>query len=279
MKSMSKDWSLKIGQFPLFLLMFIGITVVSILTSFFPVWANLPINIILPVIMLAKMPMVRFERVKLSTLLVMRTLILLPVFGLMSGPFYVKLVLVFLIINILEATFSDLLKSHQYFNFVTGLLLAASVLCLGGTWHEGFAGPFSAVYTTDVMHKGSGLFGVNEIFMWGTVCWVLAYTIWNWIFVIGEFSDSVSYLHIGILLSPILSFLIFQNPGYWLIFRANSLTCGGVFQIGCKDQVEASLKNKKVSAFIAVVKKPAVQCVLMVVNLVLIAIPVVHYFM
>lgn len=279
MNSTKHNWSLKIGQFPLFLLLFAGITVVSILTSFFPVWANLPINIILPIVMLLKMPMVRFERVKLSTLLVMRTLILLPVFGLMTGPFYVKLVLVFLIINILEATFSDLLKSHLYFNFITGLVLAASVLCLGGTWYEGFAGPFSAVYTADAMRKGAGIFGVNDVFIWGTVCWILAYTIWNWIFVIGEFDDAVSYLHIGILLSPILSCVIFQNPGYWLIFRANSLTCGGVFQIGCKDHVEASLGNMRLAGCISVVKKPAVQCLLMVVNLTLIAVPVVGYFL
>ena len=43
----------------------------------------------------------------------MRALILLPLFGLMGGGLFVKIVLVFLIINCMEATLTDLLKNHQ----------------------------------------------------------------------------------------------------------------------------------------------------------------------
>ena len=69
-----------------------------------------------------------------------------------------------------------------------------------------------------------------------------------------------------------------MNPGYWLVFRANSLTCGGVFQIYCKDNIEKKLENKKLAAFIEKVKSRPVQIVLMIVNLILIAVPVGIYF-
>ncbi len=67
--------------------------------------------------------------------------------------------------------------------------------------------------------------------VWGTIFWIIAYTIWNWIFVTNEFSDSISRLHVGILLAPIVSCLLLWTPGYWLIFRANSLTFGGCVQM------------------------------------------------
>ena len=112
----------------------------------------------------------------------------------------------------------------------------------------------------------------------GTVCWLAAYTIWNWLFVVGEFSPAIGYLHIGILLSPILSVLLTGNPGLWLVFRANSLTCGGVFQIACKEQVEQRLENEKITAFVKKVRSRPVQIVCMIINLVLIAVPVILYF-
>lgn len=266
------------NQFVAFLLMFVAITVISVGASFFPLWVNLPVNVILPVLILFKLRMVMFERLKLTTLVLMRFLVLLPVFNLMPGSLYVKIVLVFLFINIMEATMTDLLKNKMYFNFVSGLFLAISVFFLAGAWTDGVCGPYSAIYTADVTNKGMGLFNLNGITVSATICWVIAYTIWNWIFVIGEFSPSVSYLHVGILLSPILSMLVFGNPGYWLIFRANSLTTGGIFQIWKKDYVEKRLENDRMASFIKVVKSGRVQALLMVVNLVLIAYTAYAYF-
>lgn len=268
----------KLGQLPSFLLMFVCITVVSAAAAFFPVWVNLPVNVIIPIIILLKLKMVMFEKLKLSTLVVMRAMILLPVFSLMTGSLYVKIVLVFLIINILEATITDLKKNHQPYNFITGVALAASVLVLAGQWQPGIAGPFSAIYSADVTHAGRGIFNPNGIVVSATVCWIIAYTIWNWLFVIGEFSPSVGYLHIGILASPILSMLVFGNPGYWLVFRANSLTTGGIFQIACKDTVEKTLSNTKLALFIKVMKTRKMQIIFMIINLALIAYTFYAYF-
>lgn len=272
-------WFTKLGQTGTFFVWFAAIIVVSLLTSFFPLWVNVPINVILPIIVLTRLKMVMFEKLKLSTLVIMRALILLPLFGVMPGKLFVNIVLVFLVINCMEATLTDLLKNHQPFNFVSGLVLSLSVFTLAGEWFPGVAGPFTAIYTANAGPRTDALFTTNQVVVIGTICWFLAYTLWNWLFVIGEFSPAVGYLHIAILLTPILSAILFANPGYWLVFRANSLTCAGVFQIACKQQVEKRLANEKLARFIDKVKSRPVQIVCMVVNLALLAVPVVIYFL
>lgn len=261
------------GFFILFLIIF-GVTM---LTSFFPLWANVPFNIIFPILVLLTKPTVMFEKLKLTTLIIMRTLIILVLFNVMPAPIFYKLILIFLIINILEATFTDLLKNKMYFNFVTGLVLAVSVLCLGAMWIPEVTGPYSGLYLTYITEKGP-LFEITNIKMLATIAWIIAYTIWNWLFVIGEFSPSISYLHIGILATPIVSSLVLWNPGIWLLARANSLTIGGVIQIANKDTLEKNLNNEKLSRFIDKVKTNNIQLILMILNLVLIAYSVIVYF-
>lgn len=256
----------KLGQFWAWLI-FTGLILgISILTSFQPVWANIPFNVIIPILVLIFLKTVFFEKMKLSTLIVMRTLIVLAVFGIFPGSVYVKIVLVFLVINILEATVTDF-KKKKYFNFVTGLLLAITTIPL--FW-------FSSIW----VGAGEGIWGgpyyyANTVAISGTICWILAYTIWNWLFVTVEFSPSIAYLHIGILLAPILGCTFFMHPGLWLIFRANSLTIGGVFQISNKDFLEKKLENKKMTHFIECVGNKQVQIVLMILNIILISVPVI----
>lgn len=269
--SVSKIYSRldKIGQFWAWLIFTGLILAISILTSFQPVWANIPFNVIIPVLVLIFLKTVFFEKMKLSTLIVMRTLILFAVFGIFPGSIYVKIVLVFLVINILEATFTDF-KKKKYFNFVTGILLALTTIPL--FW-------FSSIW----VGSGEGIWGgpyyyANTIAISGTICWILAYTIWNWLFVTVEFSPSIAYLHVGILLAPILGCTFFMHPGLWLIFRANSLTIGGVFQISNKTFLEKKLENKKMTQFVTFVGKTQVQLVLMIINIILIAVPVVLMF-
>lgn len=230
----------------------IVITAVSMFTSYQPLWGNVPINVIIPIVVLISLKPVFFERLKLSTLILIRALIAVVVLGFMDGTLYVKIVLAFLIINILEATFTDL-KYKKYYNFVTGLALAASVLVLKGTWLGNF-------YVADAATA------------FGTICWIIAYTIWNWIFVTDEFSPSIAWLHIGILAAPILGCLLVWTPGMWLIFRANSLTFGGVLQIVNKEFFEEKLENEKFTKFVLATQKNSVQLVLMVINLVLLGI-------
>lgn len=252
------------------LILLLIIFTMSMLASFFPLWANVPFNVILPIVLLLSRPMVMFEKLKLSTLLIVRALIVLVLFGLIKSELYIRIVLIFLIINILEATFTDLIKNKMYYNFVTGLFLAASVLCLGAIWQPEVTGPYSGIYLTYVTKNSGTLFQMSTIEWAATIGWIIAYTIWNWLFVIGEFSPSIGFLHIAILGSPILSCLVLRNPGYWLVMRANSLTSGGVIQIAAKSQLEKELSNPTLTKWIAKIKTNSTQAVLMFINLALI---------
>lgn len=265
------------GQRTGFLLLFLIIFTVSMLTSFFPLWANVPLHVVVPIVILLTLPMVMFEKLKLSTLVIMRALVVLVLFHGLSSDLYISIVLVFLIINILEATFTDLLKNKMYFNFVTGLFLAASVFCLGSIWLSDVTGPYSGLYLTYITQKG-GVFQLSNIKFAASLAWIVAYTLWNWIFVIGEFSPSIGYLHLGILASPIVSCLVLGDPGYWLLMRANSLTAGGIIQIASKESLEKNLANPGLTRFIAKVKSRNVQLGLMILNLALIAWSIIAYF-
>ena len=79
------------GQLKGFLLLFLVIFSVSMLTSFFPLWANVPLHVFLPIVILLTRPMVMFEKLKLSTLVIMRTMIVLVLFHGMSGDTYITI--------------------------------------------------------------------------------------------------------------------------------------------------------------------------------------------
>ena len=60
--------AVKMPHFAVWLCAAIVITVVSFLTSYFPIWANIPVNVILPFLVLIYLKTVFFEKLKLSTL-------------------------------------------------------------------------------------------------------------------------------------------------------------------------------------------------------------------
>lgn len=96
----------------------IVITAVSMFTSYQPLWGNVPINVIIPIVVLISLKPVFFERLKLSTLILIRALIAVVVLGFMDGTLYVKIVLAFLIINIFGSNFhrSEIQKILQLCN-------------------------------------------------------------------------------------------------------------------------------------------------------------------
>lgn len=249
----------KSGQNMLLFLLTVSIMAVSMLTSFEPLLANLPINVLLPIAVMATCKMVFFEKLKLTTLVLLRAAIILAVFNILPRQLYVTIVLIFLVINILEATLTDF-KRKKWWNGISGLVLGCSVWFLQGFWVD-LSGsyPFAHIYET---HAAATL---------GTIAWIVAYTIWNWIFVTNEFSPAIAKLHVGILAAPILSSLMLWNPGYWLVFRANSLTFGGCVQISQKEKLEVALKSKGFTRFVESTQKTGPQIAFMVINLALIA--------
>ncbi|MGI5984798.1 MAG: hypothetical protein GXY01_05255 [Clostridiales bacterium] len=251
----------------LLLILTISFTATSMLAASQPILVNILVNVILPIAIMVFCKLVFFERLKLTTLTLLRIAIVFSVFNILDRQLFVNLVLIFLAINILEATLTDIFRYKRYLNGITGLALAASVYFLRGSWIDltnlsdlGFFAKYMHIYE---FHAATAT---------GTICWIIAYTIWNWVFVTNEFSSSVSKLHVGILASPILGCLATWNPGYWLTFRASSLAFGGCLQIAEKEYVEENLKSSKFSAFVEGTKKTGVQAVLMVINLALIAV-------
>lgn len=258
---------------------------VSVLTSKFQVYANIPFNIVLGVLVLIAMKPVFFETLKLSTLLVGRVLCLFACFAVLPGQIFVTIVLVLYIINVLEATMTDFFKNKQIFNGVSGLFIAigAAALFLGSTWGEtttayspiyfidGFSNlgkevAFTSSYFTSQTNTIFGAVSSTTTVGLGiTIATMIAYTIWNWLFVTGEFSSSVPLMHVGFLLAPIIGvfvgpllgmgrFGMAPDPGLWLLFRASTLTFGGILQIGGKNWFETHFYFEKFDKAVKYIK-------------------------
>lgn len=251
----------------LFILMF-AFTATSMLAACQPILVNIAVNVLLPVGILVFCKLVFFERLKLTTLTLLRIAIVFAVFNILDRQLFVNIVLIFLGINILEATLTDIFRYKRYLNGIVGIALTVSIFFLRGSWIDytaltGELGFFAAFMHMYEFHAASTI---------GTICWIVAYTIWNWIFVTNEFSSSVAKLHVAILSAPILGSLVTGNPGFWLAFRAGSLAFGGCYQIVEKEFVEESFFSARFDSFVEKSKKPAAQVVCLVINLALIAV-------
>lgn len=239
-----------------------AITGIALIAGFYPVHANIPLIIIPSILVLIYSKPVFFEKMKLTTLLTMRIAVVFAVLGFFNPQFYVDVVMIMLVVNILEATFTDLIRHKKVYNAISGFAVAIGVVVLNGVWL--FDAPIGTYYTA------------NGVVPMVTAFYVIAYTIWNWIFVTNEFSDSVSLMHIGFLAAPLIAGLctiplgINGGLGIWLLVRANSLATGGWLQIGAKDWFEKEFHHDKFEQFVLWTKKTSVQIVLMIINLILV---------
>lgn len=213
-----------------YLLAILGMTVSA---SFFPVWGNAVFAVIAPLVVLITVPMVRFERVKLTTLLVGRTLTLLTALYLFPDTWLLIIVAVLMYLNVAEAVLSDARK-RRWANVLAGVAVLATTHLL-----------FDAIW---VAHSTSGTvvnIGYYVMTHPGMLYWVIAYTIWNFNFVIGEFSPAISLYHIAILATPAIVSALFGSVGIWVLARATSLTSGGTLQIVRKASLESDLKSER----------------------------------
>lgn len=240
-----------------------AITGMAITSALYPLQGNIPLIVIPSVLVLIFSKPVFFERLKLTTLLTMRILIVLAALRLFNPQVFVDCIMLMLIINILEATFTDLLRYKKYFNAVSGFALALGVITLRGLWQ--FDAPIGDYY----LARGA----VPAI----TIMYALAYTLWNWIFVTNEFSSSVALMHVGFLGAPLIGSLCtlglgaYGGIGMWLLLRANSLSIGGWMQIAAKDWFERGFYHERFDRFVTWTKGRNVQIACMIINLALIA--------
>ncbi len=240
-----------------------AITGMAIVSAFYPIQANIPLIVVPSILVLLFAKPVFFEKLKLTTLVVMRVVIVFAALRLFNPQVYVDVILLMLIVNILEATFTDLLRHKKIFNAISGFALAAGVIVLHGSWAYG---AMIGDYYIAV--------GVLPII---TAFYVIAYTLWNWIFVTNEFSASVALMHVGFLGAPLIGSLCtlglgaYGGLGMWLLLRANSLAIGGWLQIGAKGWFEREFHDDRFARFVEWTKKTPVQVALMIVNVGLIA--------
>ncbi len=247
------------GVIPFFLSSLAAIAAATVLSVYFPIWGNIPLNIILPVYLLITAKMVSFEKIKLSTLIIGRALTALTAFTLLPPRALIIILAILMYINISEATLSDF-KKGRYGNGIAGLaMLASTHLLFNSQWIPVLAGE-----KWGLVHVGYYLIQSR-----GILLWAVAYTLWNWNFVTGEFSPAVSLYHLAILATPALISVAFLNPGIWVLARATSLTSGGVLQIAFKEKIEGNLMAPRFAAFVAFVQKRGVQIPLAAVVVVL----------
>mgnify|MGYP005839450537 CR=1 FL=1 len=217
---------------------------VSTLTTFFPISVNVPINVVLPLIVLLNIRAEFFEKLKLSTLVIGKLIVASTVLGFLQGDWCVQIVFWLLRINILEAALTDF-KKKNYLNGITGLVLIAASFQLTGVWVEKYY-----ITTNHAM-----------------ILWIIAYTIWNWNFVLHEFSSSISVYHILVLLTPLIFIILAREPGFWLIVRASSLSIAGVIQISGKKYIEEYLYFTGFAQKISTLKSLPVQSIVMTINI------------
>lgn len=243
---------MRIPQWLGMIILFVFITLGAVLTTFSPLYGNGIINVVIPVLVLIFLKAEFFEKLKLSTLTFGRFLVVVTVLGFLPGNLLVGVIIWLLRINILEATLTDI-RNKNYFNVVSGFALIASSFVLTGTW------------------LGSYYLMTNA----AMIIWALAYTLWNWDFVIYEFNHQIGIYHIAVLASPLLFVLVAQQPGFWLVARANSLIFAGILQITGKKYLEKYLLNQAFANKIAALKEKWVQIIVMAVNIILCSISVV----
>ena len=242
-----------------------AITGMALLSSFYPVWGSVPLIVIPSLLTLLFAKPVFFEKMKLTTLVIMRLLMVVAAYRLFNPQVYVDFILLALIVNILEATFTDFFRHKKIWNGISGLALAAGVVALHGVWLPQGAAPFGMDY---YLVGGPGAV---------TILYIIGYTLWNWIFVTDEFSPSVSLMHIGFLAAPIIGCICTLGMGelggfnMWLLLRACTLSIGGWMQIGAKGWFEREFYNAKFAKFIDWVHTTPVQIVCMLINVGLMA--------
>ena len=111
-----------------------AITGMAIISAFYPIHANVPLVVIPSILVLIYAKPVFFEKLKLITLLTMRILNVFAAMLLFNPQVYVDIVMLMLIVNILEATFTDLFRYKKIYNGISGIALAIGVITLRGTW-------------------------------------------------------------------------------------------------------------------------------------------------
>ncbi len=215
---------------------FVFLTIAAIVAVRFPLACGVPLCVLGPAWILVTGRVERFAKLKLATLIVGRALVPCAVIGLISGHAVETIVLFLYRINICEAVVEDGRKG-RYANALGGAAVVGSTYWMHmhwlGTYYVIEPGPF--------------------------LCAAIAYTLWNWNFVAGNFSPAVAMLHVATLAAPLFCGFASGNMGLWLITRATSLTVSVVLLGAIPKLIDERLNHKSHARWLAVHARPSTQ--------------------
>jgi hypothetical protein len=176
----------------------------------FPVATGLPLAILLPLIthfgvLAGRFPAYThriFSPVKLFSVAVFAIFYALAILGTLSAEAFQWIALALLALNMVEAVLTEF-RQKNHANAVAGAFLVACI-------------PFFRVVLID------DYFALQADFF---LYWAIAYTIWNWYFVLKAYpAPGASLFYLGVLLAPFALLVLFElDPGAWLILRTYTL--------------------------------------------------------
>lgn len=198
-----------------------GLSAIAALTMYYPLAANIPINILLPVaLLLLGFANGLFAWVKIGTLTVGRVLIVVTVLGFVSGPLGVTIMFWLWRLNIIEAVIKD---------------------ARNGRWPSALIG--SIVTTTSFLLEGIWVGKYFIVPALGMVAWYVGYTIWHWNFCFLNFTRPLALFHMAVLGAPWLFVAATQDFGPWMMMRGNSLTFAGCMHIAFESWLNSRLES------------------------------------
>jgi hypothetical protein len=219
--------------------LFVLLTLAAIVAVRFPLAGGIPLCVLGPAWILATGRVEKFAKLKLATLIVGRALVPCAVLGLISGHAVETIVMFLYRINICEAVGEDA-RRGRYANALGGAAVVISTAWMHmhwlGTYYVIEPGPF--------------------------LCAAIAYTLWNWNFVAGNFSPSIAMLHVATLSAPLFCGFASGNMGLWLITRATSLTVSVVLTGALGRDLEERLAWDGHARWTAVHARPITQALI-----------------
>lgn len=188
-----------------------------------PVYLTLPLAIITPILISVlqyfKISPPYYNKVftitKLYSLAIGLVIIPLLILGVFSEKYLPIIIIILLVGNVIEAVIVDfkagIQKSRKHLlNAVSGIIVMLTF-------------PFIA-----------NIYWVKPYFFYagspGIIYWIIAYTIWNWNFVLLNFPKERSLVSVSYLTAPLIYIAYINIAGYWLIARGVTLFIGQAIQ-------------------------------------------------
>lgn len=223
---------------------FLALTLAGGAAVRFPLAAGVPLCVLSPAWILATGRVERFARLKLATLIVGRALVPCAVVGLLRGDLITTIVIWLYRLNICEAVGEDARKG-RYANALAGTVVVLSTAFMDIHW----LGEYYVIHPAP-FH-----------------CAAIAYTLWNWNFVAGNFSPAIAMLHVATLAAPLFWGVATGDMGLWLITRATSLTVSVVLLGAIPQEIERWLGHPGHLGWRNVLVRPSTQAALSAVTI------------